>query len=89
MFTFPGNFPSLITGNSRTEILCKIMDSKSLAGSFGNGCVENQHYIRGKTGRRMQNKLTLITEFRSNILCEMRCFMQANSATVEGTSREP
>ena len=36
----------LITGNFRTEILCKIMDSKSLAASYGNGCVENQHYIR-------------------------------------------
>ena len=46
MFTFPGKFPSLITGNFRTEILCKIMDSKSLAANYGNGCVENQHYIR-------------------------------------------
>ena len=89
MLLIPGKFPSLITGNFRTEILCEIMDSNSLAASLCNGCVENQHYIGGKSGRRIQNKLTLITEFRSNILCEMRCFMQANSATVEGTSREP
>ena len=40
-------FPEvMITGNFRPEISCKIMVMKSVPTSYGNRCVENQHYIR-------------------------------------------